>query len=159
MLEKDEQNKKVIIIGGGAVGMAVATSLTRHSNYSVTVFSKDVHTAYSQCGMPFVISGEIKDFESLILRDNKYFEDIGIDLHLGTKVDAIDIGNHYISSVGKEYHFDKLVIATGSKPNIPLEIPGTSLGNVFTLRTLSDAMKIEEALKKHPRYLLLAADP
>ena len=54
-------DKKVIIIGGGAAGMAVATSLTRHSKYSVTVFSEDKHTAYSQCGMPFVIGGQIKD--------------------------------------------------------------------------------------------------
>ncbi|WP_342303695.1 FAD-dependent oxidoreductase [Methanolobus sp. ZRKC5] len=146
--KKTNNDKKVIIIGGGAVGMAVATSLTRHSNYSVTVFSEDKHTAYSQCGMPFVIGKQIKNFESLILRDNKFFKDMGIDLRLESRVDSIDIEGQNISSNEQEYHFDKLVIATGSKPRIPGNIQGTSLKNVFTLRTLSDAMKIEEALAK-----------
>ncbi|MBP1909511.1 NAD(P)/FAD-dependent oxidoreductase [Methanolobus bombayensis] len=146
--KNNQNNKKVIIIGGGAVGMAVATSLTRHSDYSITVFSADTHTAYSQCGMPFVIGGEIEDFESLVLRSNKYFEEIGIDLHLGTTVDSINIEDNSISSGGNDYHFDRLVIATGSKAKIPAAIPGTSLGNIFTLRTLSDAMTIEEALQK-----------
>ena len=143
----NNDNKKIIIIGGGAVGMAVATSLTRHSDYSVTVFSADVHTAYSQCGMPFVIGGEIESFETLLLRDSKFFKDMGIDLHLGTRVDSIDIEKHTLTSGVDEYHFDKLVIATGSKPKIPSNISGTSLENVFTLRTLTNAMKIEDALK------------
>ncbi|WMW23859.1 FAD-dependent oxidoreductase [Methanolobus sediminis] len=145
--EKNNDNQKIIIIGGGAVGMAVATSLTRHSDYSVTVFSADVHTAYSQCGMPFVISGEIEDFKTLIRRDKKILKDMGIDLHLGTRIDSINIKESTVTSGEEKYHFDKLVIATGSKPDIPSNIPGTSLGNVFTLRTLTDAMRIEEALK------------
>jgi NADH oxidase (H2O2-forming) len=143
----EKKNGKIIIIGGGAVGMAVATSLTRHSDYSITVFSADVHTAYSQCGMPFVIGGEIKDFKTLIRRDEKFLRGLGIDLHLGTRIDSINTKEHTVVSGTEEYHFDKLVIATGSKPKIPSNIPGTGLGNVFTLRTLSDAIKIEEAVK------------
>ncbi|MDK2947920.1 MAG: hypothetical protein PWQ63_1080 [Methanolobus sp.] len=147
MSEKKNNEKIIIIIGGGAVGMAVATSLTRHSDYSVTVFSADVHTAYSQCGMPFVIGGEIEDFKILIRRDEKFLKDMGIDLHLGTRIDSINIKERIVTSGEKKYHYDKLVIATGSKPMIPPNIPGSSLGNVFTLRTLTDAMRIEEALK------------
>lgn len=152
-----DNGKKVIIVGGGAVGMAVATSLRRHSNYSVTVFSKDKHTAYAQCGMPFVIGKQIKDFDSLILRDNKFFKDMGIDLRLESKVDSIDIEGHKIISNKQEYHFDKLVIATGSKAKIPKNLQGSSLQNVFTLRTLLDAMKIEEALTKASNVTIIGA--
>ncbi len=148
MPQKNTQEEKVIIIGGGAVGMAVATSLKRHSNYSVTVFSDDRHTAYSQCGMPFVIGREIQDFGSLILRDNRFFRDMGIDLRLETKVDSIDVRKKTISHGNEKFVFDKLVIATGSKPIIPDNLPGTSLENVFTLRTLSDAMEIEKSLSR-----------
>ncbi|WP_319506102.1 FAD-dependent oxidoreductase [uncultured Methanolobus sp.] len=156
MREKNmHTDKKVIIIGGGAVGMAVATSLTRHSKYSVTVFSEDKHTAYSQCGMPFVIGGQIKDFGSLILKDNKFFKDMGIDLRLETRIDSMDIEGHTVSSGGQKYHFDKLVIATGSKPKIPRNTRGTDLQNVFTLRTLSDAMKIEEALTNASNIVII----
>lgn len=156
MQEENKHNgKKIIIIGGGATGMAVATSLSRHSNYDVTVFSADRHTAYSQCGMPFVIGGQIKDFESLVLRDGKFFRNMGIDLKLKSRVDSIDLKKKTVSSGGQDYHFEKLVIATGSKPKIPANIPGTSLENVFTLRTLSDAMKIEEALRKASNVVII----
>lgn len=148
MKEKNiPERKKVIIIGAGAVGMPVATSLKRHSSHSVTIFSTDAHTAYSQCGMPFVIGGKIKDFTTLIQRDDRFFRDMDIDLRLETRVDSINLANKTISSDGEEYQFDRLVIATGSRPRIPEGIKGTLLKNVFTLRTLSDAMKIEEALK------------
>ncbi|MDY0386424.1 MAG: FAD-dependent oxidoreductase [Methanolobus sp.] len=155
--KKMNHDKKVIIIGGGAVGMAVATSLRRHSNYSVTVFSKDKHTAYGQCGMPFVIGKQIKDFDSLILRDNKFFKDMGIDLRLESKVDSVDIGGQKVISNEQEYHFDKLVIATGSKARIPRNLQGSSLQNVFTLRTLLDAMKIEEALNEASNVIIIGA--
>jgi NADH oxidase (H2O2-forming) len=153
--KKNDENKKIVIIGGGAVGMAVATSLTRHSDYSISVFSADVHTAYSQCGMPFVISGEIDSFETLLLRDNKFFKDMGIDLHLKTRIDSINILKRTVTTGKQDYHFDKLVIATGSKPKIPTNVPGTSLGNVFTLRTLTDAMRIEEALKNASSVVII----
>ncbi|WP_094227567.1 NAD(P)/FAD-dependent oxidoreductase [Methanolobus psychrotolerans] len=158
MQEKNtKKNREVIIIGGGAVGMAVATSLMRHSDHSVKVFSADRHTAYSQCGMPFVIGGQIKDFDSLILRDNRFFKEMRIDLRLESRVDSINLKESSISSGGQSYHFDKLVIATGSKPKIPANINGCYLKNVFTLRTLSDAMKIESALSDASNIVIIGA--
>jgi NADH oxidase (H2O2-forming) len=156
MQDKDVYNNiKVIIIGGGATGMAVATSLMRHSDYSVTVFSADSHTAYSQCGMPFAIGGKIKDLGSLVLRNRKFFMDMGIDLKLESKVNKINLEEHFISYAGKNHHFDKLVIATGSKAKIPGNIKGTSLKNVFTLRTLSDAMMIEKAFTNASNVVII----
>ncbi|HCW50601.1 MAG TPA: pyridine nucleotide-disulfide oxidoreductase [Clostridiales bacterium] len=35
---------------------------------------------------------------------------------------------------GSEYSFDKLVLATGSEPVVPKDLPGTDLDNVFTIR-------------------------
>ncbi len=151
------KDKEVLIIGGGAVGMAVATSLKRHSGYSVKVFSADSHTAYSQCGMPFAIGGEIKDLDSLIIRDKQYFIDMGIDIRLSSKVDSISINDRSIISNGEEHHFDRLVIATGSIPKIPANLKGTSLKNVFTLRTLSDGKNIEEALQSSNKIVIIGA--
>ncbi|MEZ5334288.1 MAG: FAD-dependent oxidoreductase [Methanolobus sp.] len=156
MQEKNTpDNKKIIIIGAGAVGMAVATSLKRHSDYKVTVFSADSHTAYSQCGMPFVIGRQIENYQDLILRDDRFFKDMDIDLRLKTKVDSIDLENKTINSKGEKYQFDKLVIATGSTPKVPENIPGISLENVFTLRTLTDAMEIGKALENASNVVII----
>ncbi|SFM73158.1 NADH oxidase (H2O2-forming) [Methanolobus profundi] len=144
----------MIIIGAGATGMAIATSLTRHSHHSITIFSTDRHTAYSQCGMPFAIGGQIDSLDSLVLREPKTFRDMGIDLRLETRVDSIDIEQKTVTSAGEKYPYDKLVIATGSSPIIP-PIPGTSLENVLTLRTLSDAKRIEKALENTSNVVII----
>ena len=135
MDQKERISKKVVIIGGGAVGMAVATSLTRHSDHSVTVFSADRHTAYSQCGMPFAIGGQIKDLGSLILRDNEFLRSMGIDLRLESRVDSIDLMARTVESKGQVLNFDKLVIATGSKHNfIKLFSAVRTADNIWRLR-------------------------
>ena len=148
MDEETTQRQKLVIIGGGAVGMAVATHTQRHGNYSVTVISKDTHTAYSQCGMPFVLGGEIKDFDALIVRSPEFFEQMGINVRLNTTVNAIDIDSKTIHVGDEILPFDKLVIATGSRTHIPDNIkPYIKLDNVFTLRTLSDGMNIQNSLE------------
>ena len=148
MNEETIQHQKLVIIGGGAVGMAVATHTQRHGNYSVTVISKDTNTAYSQCGIPFVLGGEIKDFDALIVRNPEFFEQMGINVRLNTTVNAIDIDSKTVHVSDEILPFDKLVIATGSRTHIPDNIKShIKLDNVFTLRTLSDGIRIQNALK------------
>ncbi len=139
--------KDLIIIGGGAVGLAVATSIARHSNYKIVVFSSDTHASYSQCGIPFALAGEISGLNSLLLRRKEFFEEVGIDLRTSTVVDSICINRRTIKAHGQEYAFDKLVIATGSKPTIPEELKeGAGLENVHTLRTFEDGSKLNASL-------------
>ncbi|WP_406656060.1 FAD-dependent oxidoreductase [Methanolobus sp. ZRKC2] len=148
--------KKLIIVGGGAVGLAVATSVKRHGNYDITIFSSDSHAAYSQCGMPFVISGEIKDFQSLILRKKDFFREMGIDLRLNTTVKSLDLEKRTVVTKGEKHHFDKLVIATGGRSAVPDNLkPKDDLKNVFTLRTLEDGMKIDKALESAKNVVII----
>nr|WP_243684306.1 FAD/NAD(P)-binding oxidoreductase [Methanosarcina barkeri] len=65
---------KVVIIGGGACGMAVATKIRRQSDFEITVISRDSHTAYSHCGIPFVLGREIESFEKLIVKPRDFFQ-------------------------------------------------------------------------------------
>jgi NADH oxidase (H2O2-forming) len=148
--------KKLIIIGGGAVGLAVATSVKRHSDYDVLVFSSDSHASYSQCGIPFVIAGDISDFNSLLLRSKEFFEEAGIDLRTGTTVQSVDLANRTVLADGENYNFDRLVIATGSTPSIPEELKaGALLENVFTVRTLQDGIRLEKALLKASNTVII----
>ena len=149
--------KKVAIIGAGAVGMTVATYLKRHTDYDVLVFSSDTHTAYSQCGMPFVLEGIISDFPDLIVRPPDTFIEMGIDLHLNTEVRNIDAVSQKVISDSGVFEYDHLVIATGSTPVIP-PIPGIHLNGVFTLHTLSDGMDIKSNINDNSRVVVIGAD-
>jgi len=145
----DSAAKKVVIIGGGAAGMATATRIRRHSSFQVTVISKDSHTAYSHCGIPFVFEGEIESFEKLVVRPSEFFRRMGIEVILNAEVRKIDLASKTVLAGGRAYPFDKLIITTGSSPFIP------ETGNknvvpygIFTLRSLEDGIRIEKALGK-----------
>jgi len=148
--------KKVAIIGAGAVGMTVATYLKRHTSYDVLVFSSDTHTAYSQCGMPFVLEGIISDFPDLVIRPPDTFIEMGIDLHLNTEIRQIDAGSKKVMSDSGVFEYDDLVIATGSTPFFP-PIPGIDLDGVFTLHTLSDGMDLEAAINNNSKVVVIGA--
>lgn len=148
--------EKVVILGAGAVGMTVATYLKRHTGHRVTVFSSDTHTAYSPCGIPFVLEGVIHDFPDLIVRTLNTFLDMGIDLHLETTVNHIDATGQKVISDAGIFEYDHLVIATGSVPFIP-PINGRELDGVFTLHTLSDGMKINRSINDSSRVVIIGA--
>lgn len=155
MNKETAPDQNLVIIGGGAAGMAVATHAKRHGNYSITVISKDSHTAYSQCGMPFVLSNKIKSFDELIVRSPDFFKQMGIEVRLNTTVNSINIDTKTIHLKKETLPFDKLVIATGSQPRIPENMKSCDrLENVFTLRTLSDGIKIQNAFK-NTKYLII----
>ncbi len=139
---------RVVIIGGGACGMAAATKIRRQSDFEITVLSRDSHTAYSHCGIPFVLSHEIDSFEKLIVKPPDFFINNGISVRLNESVRSIDLVLKTALTGEGVYPFDKLVIATGSLPFIP-QIGCTNIlpYGIFTLRNLSDGMLFEKALK------------
>lgn len=159
MIKRGETpGKKLLIIGGGAVGMAVSTGATRHTSYDVTVISTDKHASYSQCGIPYVFSGDVPNFEQLIVKGPEFFKEMGIKVRLDTRVDSIDLDNRSIRIGKEQLAFDKLVIATGSTPSIPEHIENsTSLKNVFTLRTLSDGIQIGKVLDNAKDLVIIGA--
>ncbi len=139
---------KVVIIGGGACGMAAATKIRRQSDFDITVLSWDSHTAYSHCGIPFVLGGEIESFEKLIVKPSGFFRENNIDVKLNEKVKSIDLTGKVVLTGKGTYPFDKLVIATGSLPFISHENQANILPyGIFTLRSLADGILFGKALK------------
>ncbi len=139
---------KVVIIGGGACGMAAATRIRRQSGFKITVLSCDSHTAYSHCGIPFVLGREIESFEKLIVKTPDFFRENNIDVRLNEKVRSINLTGQ-VALTGKEtYPFDKLVIATGSLPFIDRKSQANILPyGIFTLRSLADGKLFGKALE------------
>ena len=148
--------QNVIIIGSGAVGMTVATFLSRHTDHRIRVFSSDTHTAYSQCGMPFALGSQLFNLTDLIVKPQNALIEMGIDLHLKTKVNNINVNSRKVITKDGAFTYDFLVIATGSIPFIP-PIPGNDLDGVYTLHTLSDGMNIEKALPNSTTAVIIGA--
>ena len=151
-----EDFKKVVIIGGGACGMAAATKIRRQSNFEIVVLSSDSHTAYSHCGIPFVLGKEIENFEKLIVKPPDFFEKNNINVRLNESVKSINLNSKVVKTVKGTYSFDELVIATGSLPFVPRNSCVNILPyGIFTLRKLSDGILLGKALETAKKICII----
>ena len=150
-------HKHLVIIGAGAAGLPVASQVRRkNKDIDITVITDREYFAYSPCGIPFVISGMINSFDTLILRDMKYYSDMNVNILNKTTVDTLSIDTNEIILGNEKLKYDILVIATGAKPTIP-PVPGIGLEGVYFLNSLEDAFKISDSLKNTKNPIIIGA--
>lgn len=156
----NKEKLKVLIIGGVACGPKTAARIKRlNPDAEVTILEKGELLSYAGCGLPFYISGEIKDYKELmctptgVVRDTHYFRMVkDITVYNQTLAESIDRKNKIVKAVntitGKslELPYDKLVLATGGQPIVP-KIKGIDLKGVNFLSTVEDARKIRDQEK------------
>ena len=109
--------------------------------------SKDI--SYAGCGLPYHISGLIPDKDSLVVNTPEKFSML-TGVNVKTEMEAIKIDPNRKSVLFKdntEVNYDKLVIATGATPIVP-NIEGVDRSNVFTLRTVEDAVNIKRYIEE-----------
>ncbi|HNU99909.1 MAG TPA: FAD-dependent oxidoreductase, partial [Verrucomicrobiota bacterium] len=143
---------KVVIVGGVAAGPKVAAKIMRlNPEAEVTVVEKGKFLSYAGCGLPYYISGMVKDQKDLmstpigVVRDTAFFQKVkNVRILNETEAIEIDRARKRVRALpkGKKEEiwldYDKLVLATGAKPVIP-PIPNVNLGNIYTLHGMHDA--------------------
>jgi NADPH-dependent 2,4-dienoyl-CoA reductase/sulfur reductase-like enzyme/nitrite reductase/ring-hydroxylating ferredoxin subunit len=141
--------QRIVIVGGGAAGLACALELRRLGfGGDVTMLSAD---ADPPCDRPNLskdyLAGDMPE-EWLWLRGDDWYAENKIDLRLSTEVARIDAAGRAVHCAsGEQVPFDRLLIATGAEPN-RLNLPGFDAPNVFRLRSVADSRAI--AAHAHP---------
>ena len=129
-----------VIVGASAAGMAAATVIREMDRTgTVTVLSAESERPYFRPMIPFVISGKKKPSDVFLENSGPYIQS-NIDIRLDAPVIRLDSEKGQVEIEGGEIvPFDRLLIATGSRPYIPPEIEGNDQEGVYPLRTLSHA--------------------
>lgn len=146
-------SKKIVIIGGVAAGTKAATKIKRlKPEYDVKIYTAESIVSYSGCGMPYFIEGIVPNIEQLMVRSVEDFAKEGINVYVKHRCTSILRKEKKVSIKNLEtkedflVDYDKLLIATGASPFIP-PIENVDYDNIFTLRTISDAIKIKEKME------------
>jgi len=156
---------KIVIIGAGAAGTTAGIWARKTDRKAeITLITKEKYPEYSRCGLPYTISKHIPEFTNLITHDAGWYSSFGkMNLLLGTEATNIDTNNRTVAIKNlqngeeKTLEYDTLVIATGSRPTFP-PIKGIERkSNVYSLRTIDDAVAIHEAAKKSKRCVVVGA--
>lgn len=131
----------IVIIGNGIAGVTAARHIRKLSDKGITVISAESEYFFSRTALMYVYMGHMK-FEHTQPYENWFWKKNRIDLLHGY-VTAV---NHSVKKVilkdGKEVAYDKLIIATGSKPN-KFGWPGQDLKGVQGLYSKQDLEQLE----------------
>ena len=139
---------KSVIIGNGVAGITAARTLSKGGG-EVEVYTQEAYHYYPRPRLVQFLAGEI-ELEQLPLYSPAWYEKQGIIVHLGVEVVRLDLQAKRITldactergrSNGREVSYDRLLLATGSRPFIP-PIEGVDKEGVFSLRTCNDALYI-----------------
>ncbi|WP_167964495.1 NAD(P)/FAD-dependent oxidoreductase [Saonia flava] len=106
----------IVIIGNGIAGVTAARHIRKLSNKKITIVSAESNYFFSRTALMYVYMGHMK-FEHTQPYENWFWKKNRIDL-LNAYVSKVNHKNKkLLLSDGTQINFDKLIIATGSKPN------------------------------------------
>ncbi len=136
----------IVIIGNGISGITAARHIRKLSDKRITVISAESDFFFSRTALMYVYMGHMK-FENIQPYENWFWEKNNINLMRGF-VSHVDVKDKQLT-IDKihKINYDKLIIATGSKPN-KFGWPGQDLDGVMGMYHKQDL----ENLEKHSRH-------
>jgi NADH oxidase (H2O2-forming) len=150
----------LVIIGSGLAGVSAACAADECNDQAdIVICSESEHVGFDPAAIPFILAGDVRS-----IADTKGkpvgFSDIEkrIRMYLEERVVAICPPGNFVETKNQKIEYDSLVIATGSHFLIP-DVEGVHLRNVFTAKTLEDALRIKRALRIAKKATIYGAGP
>ncbi|MHA7664265.1 NAD(P)/FAD-dependent oxidoreductase [Mycolicibacterium sp. HS_4_1] len=132
-----------VIIGGGLAGAKTAEALrTKGFEGQVVLFAAEDRLPYERPPLSKEFMAGKKTLEEFTVQPKSWYAEHDVDLRLGTEVTTLDRTAHMVAfNDGDHEHYDKLLLATGSRSRKP-PIPGSDADGVYFLRTVDDATEL-----------------
>ena len=138
---KSKRLERFVVIGNGIAGVSAACTIRKYNKEAkIMIVSKEPHPTYSPCLLPNYLSGEISR-EKVFVRELSDYSEDHIQLIPSERAVSVDIERKNIVLQTGSIGYDKLIIATGSKPTLP-SIKGIDRKGVFTFKSIEDADSI-----------------
>lgn len=143
----------VVVIGGGPAGMTAATTARRHYPEKKILLIRREEKALIPCGIPYMF-GVLDDPNKNVIPDH-ILSSRGIEIKVGEVKEIVRQDKKLVMTSGEEISYDRLVLATGSRPALP-PIPGIDQENVFWIKKeLSYLQKVLAALDEARRVVII----
>ncbi len=147
-------NKNIIVVGGNAAGSAAAAKAKRTTPHvDVVMIEAGEFISTGTCELPYVLNGEIKNYENLVFYSPDTFgAEKGVKVltsHLVKKIDRtkrVLFVRDMKAGQDIEMNYDNLILCTGSKAKTLAALPN-SLVNSFTLKSVKDVIAIKNYLE------------
>lgn len=148
--------ESVVVVGNGPVGFRFIESLIAQQapgSFCVTVFGEEPRPAYDRVNLTKFLDDATPDV--LEYQPRAWYREHDIELHTDDPVVSIDRQQKTVQSrSGRCVRYDRLVMATGSRPFMP-PIPGIDHQGVFAYRTIEDLAAIRNYAADCKRAVVL----
>lgn len=140
---------KYLLIGGGIASNAAAEGIRElDRSGSIVLIGQEIVRPYHRppLSKQYLLGDKRRPY--LFAKNAEWYVENDVQLRTGRRAVALDTARMSVTlDDGQEISFDRLLIATGGSAR-PLDVPGAELPNVFTLRTVEDADRLQHAVDK-----------
>ena len=150
-------NKKIVVVGGVGGGASAAARARRLDEFAdITMFEKGPDVSFSNCSLPYHLSGLIPDADSIIMKTPEQLrKQYNIKAEVNSEVvdvypakKSVTVRNTQTNET-KSVRYDQLILSPGAKPIMPKSIQGIDCENVFSVRNVVDIKQIQAYLTDH----------
>jgi NADPH-dependent 2,4-dienoyl-CoA reductase/sulfur reductase-like enzyme len=146
-----------VILGAGPAGVIAAETIRKHAPHDrITLVGDEAEPPYSRMAIPYLLIGNIDERGTYLRKNAAHFDQLQVTqvraraTSVNTQSKQVQLDN------GQALVFDKLLIATGSRP-VRLPIPGIDSPQVHPCWTLEDARAIMALAKPGARVIQMGA--
>ena len=137
-----------VIVGGGMAG-AIAAQTLREEGFDgkITLLGQEPNAPYERPPLSKDYLQGKAERDSIFVHPEPWYAEHAVELSLGSAVTSLDPASRTVTTAtGERMSYDKLLLATGSKPR-HLDVPGADLDGAYYLRNVedSDGLKIKFA--------------
>src|SRR6202048_345095 len=141
-------SKRYLIIGNGPSGTYCAETI-RKTDFEgeITLVTNEPYPLYNRVALPPFLRDQAKR-EKVFLRTPEQHAEKGIKLLVNTQITALDTEARVATAAdGQTFPFDRLLIATGGRPN-PLPVPGATpdVKGIYNFQYWDEAAAIRERI-------------
>ncbi|MGE8035039.1 FAD-dependent oxidoreductase [Lysinibacillus sp. NPDC093692] len=147
-------SKKFLVVGGVAGGASTAARIRRLDEQAeIIMFEKGPNVSFSNCSLPFHLSGIVDNSDKLILMtpqafQTKYKIEARVNqevLHINRKDKSITVKD-LTTDTEYEESYDTLVLSPGASPIVP-NLDGVHSSHVFTVRNVVDIDRLNRYIQ------------
>src|SRR3954453_19541626 len=133
------RRERLVVVGNGMAGMRTVEELLARApdRYDVTVIGAEPHPNYNRILLSSVLAGD-KSVADIVINPREWYAEHNIRLIAGNPATAIHPAAKLVTlASGEAVGYDRLLLATGSKPLAP-PIPGLGLPGVHASGGIAD---------------------
>lgn len=154
---------KIAVIGSTHAGTFSATQIKQQNpDAEITVYEKGTTVSFLSCGIALWLGNHVSDEQRMFYETPESMTEQGITMKMQHEVieanlvtKTVRVKNLVTEEMGTE-SFDKIIIATGSKPLVP-NIPGIDSEKIYMIKSWEDAQRIKAVSNNVSRAIVIGA--